>query len=286
MEKDASKYKLSKEEHEHVYRLLEFQTFEGKFGCDLPVAVVLGGQPGCGKSRLIASSKKEFKDNNVVIINGDEYRTAHPNSNEILFNDEEDFAFYTDFDVRDWTKRLFDKAINDKYNFIFEGTMRTNAICDTIKRIKSKGFEVKIKVLSVNGVESLLCTIERYEEQKNGKGYGRMTPSESHRAAYYGMLNTLEEIEKERCFDTLEILTRKGEIIYSNDINNNIIYSKYDMSLCDTLVKNRKEQKLSMEEVEKRLKAISKSREERGDSPLEIDDIIEKMRKFSDDICI
>lgn len=38
--------------------------------------------------------------------------------------DDKRFAERTDPDVRDWTKRLFDAAIENKHDIIFEGTMR------------------------------------------------------------------------------------------------------------------------------------------------------------------
>lgn len=286
MKKNTNKYKLSQERHDNIYKLLEQRVFGGKESCEFPVAVVLGGQPGAGKSVLIENSIKEFENSNFVIINGDEYRRVHPYAKEILNYNEEDFAFYTDPDVRIWTNNLFNKAIEEKYNLIFEGTMRTNAICKTLKRIKENGFNVKIKVLSVNAIDSLLSTMERYEEQKNAEGHGRMTPPESHRAAYYGMLDTLEEIEKEKYFDILEVLTRNEEIVYYNDIKQDKTYSKYEMGLRETLIKSREEIKPSMTEVEKRLKLIEHSRERRGDIPIEIDDILENIHKLRDNNCI
>ena len=277
MDKDINKFKLNQETHDSIYKLLENQIFNNKKSCDFPIAVVLGGQPGAGKSVLIDNAKKEFDDNNVVIINGDEFRRMHPNLDEILEYAEEDYAMYTDADVRVWTSNLFEKAINDKYNIIFEGTMRTNRICDTLKKLKDNGFFIELKILAVNGIDSLISTMERYEKQKNAEGYGRITPSDSHRNAYYGMLDTLEDIESQKCFDTLEISTRNGDIVYYNDLKQNKIFSKYDLGIRDTLIKSREELKPSMEEVEKRLNNISKSRENRGEEPLQIDNIIEKI---------
>ena len=277
MDKDINKFKLNQETHDSIYKLLENQIFNNKKSCDFPIAVVLGGQPGAGKSVLIDNAKKEFDDNNVVIINGDEFRRMHPNLDEILEYAEEDYAMYTDADVRVWTSDLFEKAINDKYNIIFEGTMRTNRICDTLKKLKDNGFFIELKILAVNGIDSLISTMERYEKQKNAEGYGRITPSDSHRNAYYGMLDTLEDIESQKCFDTLEISTRNGDIVYYNDLKQNKIFSKYDLGISDTLIKSREELKPSMEEVEKRLNNISKSRENRGEEPLQIDNIIEKI---------
>ena len=277
MDKDINKFKLNQETHDYIYKLLENQIFNNKKSCDFPIAVVLGGQPGAGKSVLIDNAKKEFDDNNVVIINGDEFRRMHPNLDEILEYAEEDYAMYTDADVRVWTSNLFEKAINDKYNIIFEGTMRTNRICDTLKKLKDNGFFIELKILAVNEIDSIISAMERYEKQKNAEGYGRITPSDSHRNAYYGMLDTLEDIESQKCFDTLEISTRNGDIVYYNDLKQNKIFSKYDLGIRDTLIKSREELKPSMEGVEKRLNNISKSRENRGEEPLQIDNIIEKI---------
>ena len=277
MDKDLDKFKLNKETHDIIYKMLENEIFSGKKKSNIPKAVVLGGQPGAGKSILIDIAKKEFLDNNVVIINGDELRRVHPDSKKILKEHEKEYAFYTDADVRVWTSDLFKKAIKDKYNIIFEGTMRTNAICNTLRELKDNGFFVEIKVLSVNGIDSIISTMERYENQKKFEGHGRVTPSESHKNAYYRMLDTLETIEKQKCFDTLEVLTRDCDIIYYNDLVNKKIYSKYNLGIRETIVKNREELKPSPEEIENRLNKISKSRVERGEHSLEIDDIIEKI---------
>ena len=268
MDKDLDKFKLNKETHDIIYKMLENEIFSGKKKSNIPKAVVLGGQPGAGKSILIDIAKKEFLDNNVVIINGDELRRVHPDSKKILKEHEKEYAFYTDADVRVWTSDLFKKAIKDKYNIIFEGTLR---------ELKDNGFFVEIKVLSVNGIDSIISTMERYENQKKFEGHGRVTPSESHKNAYYGMLDTLETIEKQKCFDTLEVLTRDCDIIYYNDLVNKKIYSKYNLGIRETIVKNREELKPSPEEIENRLNKISKSRVERGEHSLEIDDIIEKI---------
>lgn len=273
MSKDPNKYKLSNEEHEQRYNTIEKRVFDKKSNYNFPIAIVVGGQPGSGKSILIEQVIIELDKNEVVVINGDEYRKYHSKSKEILKNDEMDYAFYTDADVRDWTKRLFDKAINEKYNLVFEGTMRTDTICETLKRLKEQGFEVRVKAMSVNGLESYLSTLRRYEEQKNSDGHGRITPAKSHRDAYEGMLDTLEKIEKQGYFDTLEIFTRKKEVVYYN--NNKEVKSKYKgLGIRETLDKSRKEQEPSIEEVKEELEWLIKSKRNRGEEPYNIGEIL------------
>ena len=279
MEKDENRFKLSKEDHELIYKLIEKQVFKGKNTSNAPIATVLGGQPGSGKFILINESKSEFEEEDIVIINGDEYRRMHPKCKEILRENEEDFAFYTDADVRIWTARIFDKAINDKYNFIFEGTMRNNRICDTLKRLKENGFYVKVKALSVNGIDSSISTIERYEAQKRIEGHGRMAPTKSHKAAYYGMLDTLKDIENESCFDELKIFNRNKELIYFNNLKEKNIYSKYNLGIYETLIKNRDEIKPSMKNIEERLNKISEIKKSRGEELIKIEDILKNIEE-------
>lgn len=48
-----------------------------------PKAIILGGQPGAGKSLLHRIYKKKFNQN-IAIINGDDYRKYHPNIKELI----------------------------------------------------------------------------------------------------------------------------------------------------------------------------------------------------------
>lgn len=230
---------------------------------------------GCGKSTLIRKSKTEFENGNVVIINGDEYRRYHPKSKEILGKSEEDYAFYTDADVRTWTSDIFEYATDNRYNVIFEGTMRTNRICDTIKRLKEKGYRIEVKALAVNGIDSIISTMERYERQVNSDGHGRRTTSESHRAAYIGMLDTLEEIERQGFCDSIEVLTRNEDVIYSK--NDNGVYSKFNSCIKESIIRSREEQKPSNVDILRRIDAISKSRVARGKCKIEVESLTKEL---------
>ncbi|MBO0929712.1 zeta toxin family protein [Fibrella aquatilis] len=44
-----------------------------------PIGILLGGQPASGKTNLIETIKRNTPDRQFVVINGDEFRTYHPN---------------------------------------------------------------------------------------------------------------------------------------------------------------------------------------------------------------
>ena len=77
------KYKLSEEEHMELYGKIKKIWTMDKTPVDNPVAVIVGGQTGAGKTGLIIYSKKMFADGNVVVINSDEIKPFHPKSEEI-----------------------------------------------------------------------------------------------------------------------------------------------------------------------------------------------------------
>ena len=132
------------------------------------------------KSKQIDVAVQSFLDAGVAVINGDDYRMSHPQKDKILELDDKKFAEMTDPDVRIWTKRLFDTAIKNRRNIIFEGTMRSKEpLLTTIKRLKEEGYRVDIVVVAVKKEFSRLGTLMRYENQKTAFGYGRWTPLES-----------------------------------------------------------------------------------------------------------
>lgn len=212
-------YKLSQDQHEKVYKRLEKDMLAKSAPSARPVAVILGGQPGSGKSKLIdIAMRSYFKNSCPVIINRDEYRDAHPHSPEILKKNDKKYAERTDPDVRVWTKQLFDTAIANKRDIIFEGTMRIGGrIMATIENLRKAGYGIHIMVMAVRGEISRLGTLERYEDQKSAKGYGRWVDSVSHEEAYRGMPGTVRAVEKGSSVDSLTVYNRDGDVLYHNE---------------------------------------------------------------------
>ncbi|MCE4392912.1 zeta toxin family protein, partial [Escherichia coli] len=91
-----------------------------------PIGFVLGGQPGAGKSSLIELAKRETKDN-IMIINGDDFRFLHPDFNYIYQNYGDDFVTHTAKFSGETVERAIERAIVSKLNIVVEGTFRNAA---------------------------------------------------------------------------------------------------------------------------------------------------------------
>ncbi len=78
-------YKLDEKTHNETLEELKNKLYSGKTPVANPQIVILGGQPGAGKSKIITLSENQFfKDGNVVVINGDDFRHYHPKAEEIF----------------------------------------------------------------------------------------------------------------------------------------------------------------------------------------------------------
>ncbi len=217
----AENWKLDDNQHERVYRRIERERFGDSTPVENHQVVITGGQPGSGKSKLLEQAKELFSDGNVVVINGDDLRNFHPHAREILKHDDRKFAERTDPDSREWTKKLFERAIETRRNIVFESTMReAGPISKTMKLLRESGYRLTARVVATHERYSITGIFRRYEEQKAAKGYGRWSELSSHDAGYVGMPETVEYIEKQGLVDRLEVYTRSGDLLCANDYVN------------------------------------------------------------------
>ena len=218
------KYKLTEKEHNDYYNIIKRIYTDGKVPVENPISVIIGGQTGAGKSAIIGYSTRMFEDENVVIINSDEIKPFHPQSEEIAKLYPELYTKITDQESNTWTSQLFEELRREHYNIIFEGTMKNNRIADeSISELQDLGYTVIVRGLSVCDLESRISILERYEAQVAVKGWGRLVVPEHHNQTYNGMPNTIGYIEENDKYDVLEIFAR-GEIPYEPTL----IYSKHN----------------------------------------------------------
>ncbi|NJL70871.1 MAG: AAA family ATPase [Candidatus Competibacteraceae bacterium] len=211
-------FKLDERRHQEIYRRIEKEVFGETKPVEHPRVIITGGQPGSGKSKLLEISKEQFPDGNVVVINGDDLRNYHPRRQQIQKEDDKKFAEKTDPDSREWTRKLFDRAIETKRNIVFESTMReAGPISKTMERLRKDGYHLTAKVVATHERMSTTGIFRRYEEQKAEKGYGRWSELSSHDAGYEGMPKTVGYIEKHGLVDQLEVYNRAGVLLYSNE---------------------------------------------------------------------
>lgn len=204
-------YKLSEEEHDRIANEILTIFLHDKFPVKNPRAIINIAPPASGKTGLNGYSQEEFVDNNVVIINSDELKPFHPKIDDIAKYYPQYYTKVTDQESNTWTSNLFDKALNDGYNVIFEGTGKNARILETIKS-KMQKYHVTVRGMAVNELNCLMSILERYEGQVQTKGWGRLVVIDHFYQTYTAMPDTIDAIEKSRVVDAVEVFKRGSRI--------------------------------------------------------------------------
>src|SRR6185437_11999485 len=180
---------------------------------DKPLLVILGGQPGSGKSSAIEMIEARFNDN-IFALNGDDFKELYPNYEELLKSNQEQ----TTHQVQPYSNYVVNKLkaeySNQKYNIIIEGTMRTSEVpLATINEFKAKGYQIEAYVVASNYYASRTGCLHRMELDILDNGYGRAVPVESHNAAYNNIPTTMQTLIQYGQLENLTVMSRNGEVL-------------------------------------------------------------------------
>ena len=306
-EEILKKYKLTDKEHEQYYQTIKRIYTGGKIPVDNPIAVIIGGQTGAGKSGIIGYSTKMFVDDNVIIINSDEIKPFHPQSEEIAKLYPQMYTEITDQESNTWTSQLFEELRREKYNIIFEGTMKNNRIADeSITELQKLGYTVVVRGIATCDLESRMSILERYEGQVRTKGWGRLVTTNHHNQTYVGMPNTIDYIENTGKYDVLEIFARGGspdQPINVYSIHNSLGKEKIKSALKDKKAISKYTRKFGygnakeavigareeeydrvIETLQPRLKEVLDSMNERKASDVEMGMVLDLMNEYQSEI--
>lgn len=175
--------------------LLDF-TF-AKTAQSKPIGIILGGQPGAGKSYLVKEVEEEFQKD-FIFISTDDLRLYHPAYSALQQNPEtlQNAANLVNPYASTWTERLIKHCIENKYNLIIDSTLggNINAVYQTIDMLRVNDFSFHLRLMAVPALISKLSIFLRYESQLKEKGFARWTRMEDHDDRFDKISAVLEQI--------------------------------------------------------------------------------------------
>ena len=211
LEELKQKYTATSEQIEEISALMFKRLTLGKKPAKNPVAIMVGGQPGAGKSGLIDKTLAELP--NAVVLDVDDFRYFHPNIKEILKKYPNDLATFTISFVNTVFDNVCAKIEKEKYNIIAQKTLKDDAIIyDTLNHLSDAGYAIVIRVLAVSELESKMSALERSLAVKNTVGYCRWTPINNQNYAYNGIPATCEAIYASNYCDAMQVYKRNDGI--------------------------------------------------------------------------
>lgn len=206
-------YQYSDYQYFKKYSLIKNILLNNKISVVKPIAYILGGQPGAGKTILQNSILKSNK--NCIVINADAFREFHPYFSEIQAAFGDEAPKYTQPFINRITEQLIRELSDEKYNLIIEGTLRTaETPINTCKTLKDKGYRVELHIIAVKKEISYESTILRYEIAIASGNTPRATAKEHHDLVAESIVKNLDLIYQRKIFDDIRLFSRFEKCIY------------------------------------------------------------------------
>lgn len=197
---------------------IQSATFPPEIGpSSQPRAVLLGGQSGAGKTTLHKVYRHEFA-NNVIVINGDEFRSSHPNFAKLqnAFGDRS--VDYTAPWAGRMTEALVDHLSRFGYNLIIEGTLRTAEVpMKSATLLRERGYDVSLALMAVKPEISLVSCQIRYEEMRILGTTPRATDPAHHNKIIDQIVTNLAVLEESGLFNGIALYNRAQEQLFPRE---------------------------------------------------------------------
>ena len=179
-----------------------------------PKAFLLGGQSGAGKTTLHKVCR-ELLGQNVIVINGDEYRRLHPRFQEIQAQFGTDAPAHTARWAGEMTEALIEAFSAQGYHLIIEGTLRTSEVpLKTGRALVDRGYAVSLAVMAVKPEISLLSCQIRYELMRLAGTTPRATDPAHHNQIVHDIVDNLAVLEESGLFESIFLYNRAQECLY------------------------------------------------------------------------
>lgn len=210
---------LDEETHGRIYEeRVRPILFEAATASTAPRLVVVGGQPGAGKTNAMHAALRDLAryGEGAVYINGDELRPFHPRYASLVAEDRSTVADKTGADVGLWVERAIREAAAGRHHAVIETTMRQpDVVRRSAEQFIAQGFRFEMRVVAVHPELSRLAIYDRFNNGLNDShALPRFTLARYHAEALAAMPKTLEAIGKLAA--TVRLVDRQGQELYSS----------------------------------------------------------------------
>ncbi|MFH8371850.1 zeta toxin family protein [Streptomyces sp. NPDC018031] len=211
---------LSEEEHQDVLRrvILPAAAKEA-VRQGQPVVVIVGGQPGAGKT-AVADLIKAALDHRggAVRICSDLYKTAHRQYGELLADDVRTAGVRVRPDTRRWQAAVEEHVRVHGFDAVVESALADiEELRTSSYAYRRAGHGVEVVVVATAEAVSQLGVLDRFLAEAT-EGGGRYVSWKNHDACARQMLATLAVIEAEQLADRITVVRRDGTVLYDNEL--------------------------------------------------------------------
>ncbi|MDR1449054.1 MAG: zeta toxin family protein [Propionibacteriaceae bacterium] len=178
-----------------------------------PRFVSVGGQPGVGKGRVLATVSRSLPGS--VVVNGDELRQFHPDYERLMREDPLRMPEATGPASGAWVGMATACLRSQGISAVVETTLRDAAMLrGEFEAFKAAGYDTELRVVAAPLEVSRAGTLSRYIKQVKDVGAGRWTPGTAHDAAAVNVRGTVRELVASGAVDRVVVQDRDGRVLH------------------------------------------------------------------------
>ncbi|MCQ8194638.1 zeta toxin family protein [Streptomyces rugosispiralis] len=202
------------ERHDVLHQVILPAWTKGAVRQDRPTVVIVGGQPGAGKTAIADLVQAALnRRGGAVRIGSDLYKAAHRRYAELLAADVRTAGVQVRPDTRAWQAAVEDHVRAQRIDAVVESALadpdgfRTSAAA-----YRQAGSRLEVVAVATPEALSQLGTLDRFLTEP------RYVSWENHDSCAKELPRTLAVIEAEQLADRITVVRRDGTVLYSNEL--------------------------------------------------------------------
>jgi UDP-N-acetylglucosamine kinase len=227
---------ITPEQIDEIYRTLIWPTlFDATPGGEpSPTLVLLGGQPGSGKSR--ASARHLAEHDGMVALSGDDLRIFHPQYRELVTTQPGRAGAVLADATSSWAGAAIRDALDGRRSLLLEGTFGDPKVTlSTAAQFQDAGFIVRIVAIASPRVLSVVTAASRYLRDRKAGSPARFTRLSAHDRGYDGTTRLIEGLDSSTPADRVTIISRNGHMLFdgTRDVDGAVSFAEAKAALQD-----------------------------------------------------
>lgn len=211
-----NKYAINEKDLLTIFKNVSPELLHGFNPSTDPIAIIIGAQPGAGKSQVSEFSYAQL-NGNLVKADSDRWRTHHPEFEKIANFHTKEAGAITNAFAQGFNKLMIAEAINNKFNYALEVAMKKPlGINRVLAEAKLQGYTTCVDLLAVNPLWSRVGIIQRAQEEIKHFGYAREIPILEHDRRCEIIPSTVKAVAEEGLYDNIRLFSRR--IVKHNDV--------------------------------------------------------------------
>ncbi len=194
-----------------------------------PNLVLLGGQPGSGKSR--ASARLLVEHNRMIAVSGDDLRIYHPDYRDLITNHPEQAGAVLAEATRPWVRSATQNSLDERRSLLLEGTFGDPEVTlATAARFRDAGFHVRIVAIASPRALSVVTATSRYLRNRKMASTARFTSLSAHDRGYDGTARLIDSLDATTPADRVTIVSRNGSVLLDRSNADGGTYGPFEAS--------------------------------------------------------